>query len=370
MNPPDTERLSWLCLTNVQGLGGAALRKLFSAFGLPAQVLAQPERALAQVIGTELARAVHQASQAGTDAFEPTLAWLAKPDCHLLTLADASYPALLLQTDDPPTLIFARGRLDLLSQPTLAMVGSRHATAQGLRDARAFAHALSDGGLTIVSGLALGIDTAAHEGALLGQAKTIAVLGTGIDQIYPARNASLFKKIASEGLLLTEYPLGAPPLTHHFPRRNRLISGLSRGCFVVEAALNSGSLITARYATEQGREVFALPGSIHSPLSRGCHALIKQGAKLVDRMEDVLSELGVWSALATTPTSSNTAKQNPIITPEDAALLAHLGYAPMDLDTLCLRTGHSAETLSAVLLQLELDGKVTMLPGGRVQRLS
>ena len=214
------------------------------------------------------------------------------PDHHVITLADSEYPRLLLEIPDPPPLLYAHGNPGLLEGPALAMVGSRNGTAQGLRNAEAFAKAFSAGGLTIVSGLALGIDAAAHRGGLAGPASTIAVLGTGIDVVYPHGNAPLFAEIAARGLLLSEYPVGTPAAGHNFPRRNRLISGLARGCLVVEAALGSGSLITARMAIEQGRDVFAIPGSIHSPLSKGCHSLIKQGAKLVDTAEDVLAELG------------------------------------------------------------------------------
>jgi DNA processing protein len=272
----------------------------------------------------------------------------------------------LLEIPDPPPLLYVRGKKHLLGRPALAIVGSRNATAQGLRNAEAFAKVIGQSGFTIASGLALGIDAAAHRGGLAGEGSTIAVLGTGIDVVYPRSNASLFAEIAEKGLLLSEYPVGTPSIGHNFPRRNRLISGLSRGCLVVEAALGSGSLITARLASEQGREVFAIPGSIHSPLSKGCHLLIKQGAKLVDAAEDVLVELGNWQR-ASAPAAAPRA-------PEELSapgqLLSHMGFDPVDIDALCVRAGLPAETIAADLLRLELDGLVATLPGGRYQRLS
>jgi DNA processing protein len=245
----------------------------------------------------------------------------------------------------------------LLNQPGLGIVGSRNATPQGIRDAEAFAHALSDAGLTIVSGLALGIDAAAHRGGLAGAGSSIALVGTGLDRIYPARNKTLAHQLVESGLIVSEFPLGTPPLPGHFPRRNRLISGLSRGVLVVEAAPDSGSLITARVATEQGREVFAIPGSIHSPLARGCHALIKQGAKLVESAADILDELAWQQRLL------------PPVLPESPSdpLLAALDGSPATLDTLAQRTGLTLEALSAKLLTLELDGRIASLPGGRYQ---
>jgi len=248
----------------------------------------------------------------------------------------------------------------LLALPALAMVGSRNATPQGISNAQQFARAFSDAGLTIVSGLALGIDAAAHQGGLDGAGSTIAVLGTGADLLYPQRNRTLGERIAREGLIVSEFPLGTPPNGGNFPRRNRVISGLARGCLVVEAALASGSLITARLAAEQGREVFAIPGSIHSPHSKGCHALIKQGAKLVECAQDVLQELGIHGSVAAPSAEAAAAP----------GLLAHLAYEPCDIDTLCARSGLTAQVVSAMLLQLELDGKVASLPGGLYQRTS
>jgi DNA processing protein len=283
--------------------------------------------------------------------------WLAQPDNSLMTLADEDYPRNLLEIADPPVILYCKGQRALLSQPGLGIVGSRNATPQGVRDAEAFAHALSDAGLTIVSGLALGIDAAAHRGGLAGAGSSIAVVGTGLDRIYPARNKSLAHQLVERGVIVSEFPLGTPPLPSHFPRRNRLISGLSRGVLVVEAAPDSGSLITARVATEQGREVFAIPGSIHSPLARGCHALIKQGAKLVESAADILDELA-WQQRLAPPALPET---------QTDSLLAALDGAPATLDSLAERTGLTLEALSAKLLALELDGRIASLPGGRYQ---
>jgi len=276
-------------------------------------------------------------------------------------LGDAAYPALLLETADPPLLLYAQGRLELLGAPALAVVGSRNPSAQGIDNARAFAEHLSRARVTIVSGMALGIDAAAHEGGLAGAGSTMAVVGTGLDRIYPARNRGLAHRIAKQGLLLSEFELGMPPLAENFPQRNRLIAGLSRGTLVVEAALPSGSLITARQALEAGRDVFAIPGSIHSPQSRGCHALIKQGAKLVDSADDILGELNWTPAAAAAPATDATRSV-------DDALLAALGHDPVTLDALLARTGESAAALNARLLELELDGRVARLPGGLYQR--
>lgn len=353
---------SWLQLTLTPGIGAAAIRAMLRQFGLPQEVLARkrseltayaPASALDGLSSAEVSKAVAGA-----------LAWAAKDGHHVVTLADDTYPKLLLEIADPPALLYAVGKVELLQRPALAVVGSRNATAQGERNAVSFAKALSDRGLTIVSGLAMGIDAAAHRGGLAGSGSTIAVLGTGVDVIYPRRNEELAGEIARNGLLLSEFPLGTPPAAYNFPRRNRLISGLCRGCLVVEAAAASGSLITARAAADQGREVFAIPGSIHSPLSKGCHALIKSGAKLVESAEDVLSEMSGFrqSGYASTVERKAAAAG-------EAGLLAHMGHDPVDVDSLCLRAGMSAEQVSSELLRLELDGRVTALPGGLYQRL-
>ena len=354
---------SWLQLTLTPGLGSAAIRKLLGQIGLPELILAAPRAQLERIAGSQAAALKQTSDTAG--AVERALHWASEPGHAIVTLADEAYPRRLLEIADPPPLLYAVGRTELLSRSSLAMVGSRNATAQGKRDAERFAEALSAAGLSIVSGLAAGIDAAAHRGGLSAAGSTIAVLGTGVDVVYPRQNAELASRIAQSGLLLSEFPLGTGIAGHHFPRRNRLISGLTLGCLVVEAALASGSLITARCALEQGREVFAIPGSIHSPVSKGCHALLKQGAKLVESAEDVLCELGAFRPVAANARHASVSTPSP-----DEGLLAHMGFDPIDVDSLCARSGQSAERVSADLLRLELEGRVATLPGGNFQRLS
>ncbi|WP_308419561.1 DNA-processing protein DprA [Chitinimonas koreensis] len=286
----DADSESWLRLALVPGVGPAAMVRLLSAFGDPARVLAASPASLARLVPAKLAEAIRQGPAA--DELAAALAWLEVPENRLLTLADADYPPRLLEIADPPPLLYVKGRVELLAAPSIAVVGSRNATPQGLQNAEAFARELSRQGWTIASGLALGIDAAAHQGGLAGMGSTIAVVGTGLDIVYPARNHALARQIAAEGVIVSEFALGTPGRAGNFPRRNRIISGLARGVLVVEAALQSGSLITAREAAEQGREVFAIPGSIHSPVARGCHQLIKQGAKLVETAADIVDELG------------------------------------------------------------------------------
>ncbi len=290
------------------------------------------------------------------------LAWLGgSPDRHLLTLADREYPPELLQTADPPLALYVQGQLSALRHPRrLAIVGSRNPTPQGEANARQFAKALGEAGVCVVSGLALGVDGAAHEGALLANAPTIAVVGTGLDRVYPKSHLDLAHRIAVQGALVSEYPLGTPPLPPHFPQRNRIIAGLSQGTLVVEAALKSGSLITARQAAEQGREVFAIPGSIHAPQARGCHALIRQGAKLVESAQDILEDLRLIE-----PQEPETGASAQATHP----LLDAMGFDPVSLDALQARTGIPTAALQAQLLELELDGHVARLPGGLLQRL-
>lgn len=348
---------AWIELSLVPGLGGSRFRSLLSAFGLPAHVLGATRSQLCRVVPETLAASILERSRG--PEIEKAVRWAGKPGHAVLTLADAAYPKQLLEIPDPPALLYVAGEARLLCSPALAMVGSRNATPQGLRNAHAFARALSDAGLAIVSGLAIGVDSEAHRGGLEGSGSTIAVLGTGIDVIYPRRNAPLADDILSRGALVSEFPLGTEPHAGNFPRRNRLISGLARGCLVVEAAVDSGSLISARLAADQGREVFAIPGSIHSPLSKGCHALIKQGAKLVESAQDVLDELGIPARRAE-------------IAPEPGGghdLLDKMGFDPCDIDELTVRSGLPAEAVSAALLELELDGKIAGLPGGLYQRI-
>ncbi len=353
----DAETAAWIELGLVPQLGPAAFRELLKAFGGPSEILGTSASQLARVVSAALAARI--AKRALHDAVERSLAWLAAPDHALLTLADPQYPTQLLEIPDPPAMLYVEGNAALLARPALAIVGSRNATPQGRANAEQFARVLSEAGLTIVSGLALGIDAAAHRGALHGSGSTIAVLGTGADVAYPRTNACLAREVAAHGALVSEFPLGAAALADHFPRRNRVISGLARGCLVVEAALGSGSLITARLAAEQGRDVFALPGSIHSPLARGCHALLKQGAKLVETAEDVGAELG-WPGLLPSPQ----------VLSLESWLIQYMGFDPCDADSLVRRSGLTAETVSAMLLQLELEGRVGSLPGGLYQRIS
>ena len=290
---------------------------------------------------------------------EKAIRWADQAKHQVLTLADAAYPRDLLEIPDPPVLLYVAGNVELLSSPAFAVVGSRNATPPGLKNAHAFSRVLSDAGLAIVSGLALGVDSAAHRGGLEGRGSTIAVLGTGIDITYPRSNGPLAEAILARGALVSEFPLGTPPSAANFPRRNRLISGLAKGCLVVEAALDSGSLITARLAADQGREVFAIPGSIHSPLSKGCHALIKQGAKLVESAQDVLEEIGTSAYPEAKVQESHAGHE----------LLEKMGFDPCDIDELISRSGLPTEVVSAALLQLELDGRIAGLPGGLYQRI-
>ncbi|MCX7184216.1 MAG: DNA-processing protein DprA [Nitrosospira sp.] len=355
---PDIE--SWLSLGLINGLGDESERRLLVAFGSPADILSANVAALQRVVSKQAADSI--ALGVDKNKLAAALRWLEHPSNSVITLADSDYPSLLLNIPDPPPLLYLKGRRELLNSPALAIVGSRNATPQGLSNAEAFAAAASNAGLCIISGMALGVDAAAHRGGLHGIAASIAVVGTGLDIIYPARNRELAHELAEKGALISEFPLGTPAIGSNFPRRNRIISGMSRGCLVVEAALQSGSLITARQALEQGRDVFAIPGSIHSPLSRGCHALIKQGAKLVESAQDILEELGYQVTSAATNDAAKTDL-------EDSVLLRHLGHDASDIDTLCIRSGLTAEAVSAMLLALELDGVVANLPGGRYQRI-
>lgn len=391
------ELADWLRLLTTPGVGPLAVRALLARFGLPRQVLAASEADWREVLGPAQARELARVPERWAAQCEATAAWLARSEADgigrdLITLADPRYPQRLLDSDDPPVLLYAMGPPSLLARPDpwatgrcIAIVGSRNPSAQGRENAQAFAQSLQAAGSCIVSGLALGIDAAAHAGALQSADNwgadqpptTIAVVGTGLDRVYPSRNHALAQRIARTGLLVSEYPLGTPPLAANFPRRNRIIAGLSEGTLVVEAALASGSLITARLATEQGREVFAIPGSIHAPQARGCHALIKQGAKLVETAQDVLEELR-WSApevaAAAAPSSSGAEGAQATSAPPGGPAPSHplleaLGYDPTDIDSLTARTGWPAAQLQVMLLELELAGEVARLPGGQFQRI-
>jgi DNA processing protein len=354
---------AWLALSLTRGLGGESARRLLKEFGSPDAVFAASISSLKSVVKADVAAEISKGFV--DDVIAPTLGWLEDSNNHIVTLADSDYPQSLLNISDPPLLLYVKGRLDLLNRSALAIVGSRSATPQGINNAEAFAKSLSDAGLCIISGMAHGIDAAAHRGALRGQGSSIAIVGTGQDKVYPAANRDLAHLLAQQGALISEFPLGTPPLAANFPRRNRLISGMSLGSLVVEASLQSGSLITARLALEQGREVFAIPGSIHAPQSKGCHALLKQGAKLVETAQDILEEL---SGLQVSPTRSTDTNGTDIQGP-DIMLLDHLGFDPVDVDTLRVRCGLTIAELSAMLLTLELNGRICVLPGGLYQRI-
>lgn len=456
---------AWLALSSVRGLPPALLRELLCTYGDAQVLIAQPFRALAETAGAHAARAVAAAARLDVAApLERTRAWCTAPGHALLTLDDPAYPPALLTMHDPPPLLYVRGALHWLHAPSLAIVGSRNATAQGVDDAGRFARELAESGLAIVSGLALGIDAAAHTGALAAGGGTVAVVGTGADLVYPAQHGALACAIIEHGAIVSEWPLGTPAKPAHFPQRNRLIAGMSQGVLVVEAAQRSGSLITARLANEMGREVFAIPGSIHAPLSRGCHQLIKEGAKLTESVQDVLDELppalGRPSVAPEAPerhlaatgpdTSGSTGGGEPernspqrgnrrrarsrprppptalplfdglpvaphyrtdepdqrdqrerpdrrvnadylgrdrpkrptqpnppsqltpapraTLSPAAARVLDVLGHAPAALEILAVRTEMSSAVLQGALLELELRGHLTVLPGGRYVR--
>jgi DNA processing protein len=360
------ELAAWLRLLLTPGVGLESARKLLAAFGLPEAVFVQAFSAWQTVVGARAARALEAVPDDLDAQTDRLLAWLAEGnDRHVLTLGDPRYPAELLQMADPPLMLYVLGDVQSLHHARrLAIVGSRNPTPQGEANARQFAQALGQAGVCVVSGLALGVDGAAHDGALLGGAPTVAVVGTGLDRVYPKRHLTLAHRIASQGAIVSEYPLGTPPLPENFPQRNRIIAGLSQGTLVVEAAVKSGSLITARLAAEQGREVFAIPGSIHAPQSRGCHALIRQGAKLVESAQDILEDLHFTTPAAVDEAVEASGSDHG----EEDRLLHTMGYDPVSLDALQARTGLDTAHLQARLLELELSGDVARLPGGLLQR--
>ena len=369
------EFAAWFRLLETPGIGRQSARLLLAAFGSPEEVLAAPVAAREQVVGAAAARALGDPPAEVSERLETGWRWLQAGGSEArdaIVLGDQRYPPLLLETGDPPLLLYTRGNVGLLQAASIAIVGSRSPTAQGLDNARAFAGSLGGAGYAIVSGLALGIDGAAHEGALDAGAATIAVVGTGLDRIYPARHKTLARRIVEQGLIVSEFPVGMEALPANFPVRNRLIAGLAQGTLVVEAAVQSGSLITARLALECGRDVFAIPGSIHSPQARGCHALIKQGAKLVDSAADILEELAPTRAGKATSVATpapDGAGDDGIERDADAWLLGALGFDPVRLDELVARTGRSAAELNARLLELEFAGRVARLPGQAFQRV-
>ena len=401
------ELAAWLRLSLTPGVGNDSARKLLAAFGLPQAIFEQSRAALKQVVSPARAQALGTEPSQLAELLERTWSWLQQDAEHgirrqVATLGDALYPRALLNLDDPPLMLYLLGNAEFIenrpsalldtgqaasgniatchtidTSRSLAMVGSRNPTPQGAANARLFAKSFAQAGLTVVSGLALGIDGAAHEGALDGasashQAVTVAVVGTGLDRVYPRAHRDLAHRIAQHGLLLSEYPLGTPPLTANFPKRNRLIAGLAQGTLVVEAALQSGSLITARLTAEQGREVFAIPGSIHAAQSRGCHALIKQGAKLVESAQDVLEELqwpGSLSKATRFVVDEPDGVRDDADFPQNTTLLEAMGFDPVGLEALQARTGLNTADLQAQLMGLELDGQVARLAGGLFQRL-
>jgi DNA processing protein len=365
------ELAAWLRLLETPKLGRESARRLLAAFGSAQAVISSTVDERREVVGPVQAAALVTPPDSFDLLVASTLNWLTTAEVEprdVIVLGDPRYPQPLLESGDPPLLLYAQGRIDLLQAESLAVVGSRNPTPQGSASARSFSAQLSQAGLTIVSGLAMGVDGAAHEGGLDGAGSTIAVVGTGLDRVYPRRHLALAHRIASQGLIVSEYSLGTPPLALHFPARNRIIAGLARGTLVVEAVLKSGSLITARLASECGRDVFAIPGSIHSPQSRGCHALIQQGAKLVETAADILEELKMpLRATMSASIDGNAPASEP---PTSDPLLDALGFDPITLDALVARTGWPASELNARLLDLELDGQVARLPGQLFQRIA
>lgn len=369
---------AWLRLHMTPMLGPQTLRRLLQSFGSAQAVLAQTALGLQGHLNEAQTQALLAAPPDWSDACKRTQVWLAQTTDEVQhavwTWGDPAYPPGLLALDDPPPLLFAQGQLHWPCQNSIAIVGSRNPTPQGRENARALAQNLQMAGCCVVSGLALGIDGAAHHGALQGAVQsnsnatcaTVAVVGTGLDQVYPRAHQALAREVAQQGWVLSELPPGTPPMAHHFPRRNRLIAGLSAGVLVVEAAMKSGSLITADLALSQGKEVFAVPGSIHSPLSRGCHALLRQGAKLVETAQDVLEEL-TWCLQ--TPLPGPTDDQKKIVSAEASAVLEALGHDPQALDMLLLRSGLALEQALAVLHGLQQNEQVALMPGGFYQRV-
>ena len=363
-----TEAVRWLLLIRAPGLGTRTGARILEHYASPTLILdAATEKQ--QLCGLKRT-AIDYLKSPDWEVIESDLAWLNQPDRHLITLDDPRYPALLRDIPDPPLALFVHGDPECLVTPQLAVVGSRNPTPGGRENAFEFARYLVGAGLTITSGLAAGIDGAAHRGALAGGGRTVAVVGTGLDRVYPAEHLELAHTITAQGALVSEFALGSRPTPGHFPKRNRLISGLSLGTLVVEATPHSGSLITAKLAGEQGRETFAIPGSIHNPQARGCHALIRQGAKLVETAADILEELGQLASTLDPPTQTP-ATDPAIETTLDADyqhLLQQLDDTPTPVDTLVQRSGLTAETVSSMLLVLELQGYVSSAAGGHYTR--
>ena len=371
------ELQAWLRLSLTPSIGNAAARRLLAHFGSAPAIFEACTTELQACVSVAQAAQLRHPPEGFEQAFETTWQWLhagTQEVAHaLVTLGDPRYPEGLLHTADPPLMLYVLGAPRWLNQAcallgwqrSLAIVGSRNPTPQGADNAFEFARHLACQGWSVVSGMALGIDAAAHEGALAAASSvlpTVAVIGTGVDRVYPRAHKQLAHRLAQQGLVISEFPLGTPPIASNFPKRNRIISGLTRGTLVVEAALASGSLITARTASEQGREVFAIPGSIHSPQARGCHALIRQGAKLVESAQDILEEFSDYTPDAKSAGGESTAGL------AEHPLLQAMGYDPVHVEILSDRTGWSAANVQAQLLELELEGHVGRLPGGLYQR--
>lgn len=354
----------WLSLNQTPGLGNVAFCQLLAKFGSPEGIYSAKLNQLREIVDDDIAQKISKGVD--VDLIAPTLKWLEKDNARVVTFADSTYPQKLLEISNPPAVLYALGNLHWLNQPSLAIVGSRSATPQGEKNAEEFAKSLCEHGLCVVSGMALGIDGAAHRGALKANGATIAVVGTGLDIVYPARHRDLAHKIAERGLIISEFPLGTPSKAQNFPRRNRLISGLSLGCLVVEANIDSGSLISARLAAEQGREVFAIPGSIHSPVTKGCHKLIKQGAKLVESVQDIIEEINI-----TLPSISPNGLMGDLAknAPQPNTVLDLMGFDAVNFEQLRTSSGLTTEALSSMLMLLELENKITSLAGGNYQRL-
>jgi len=355
--------LHWLAATTLPNIGLTTFSNGLTAFGNINTFFTATKCDLMNVGLTEAQ--IHALQNPDWHTAEKNLAWCEKNTCHILTIADDAYPTLLREISTAPLILYVQGNLHILNEPQLAIVGSRNPTPSGKELAHHFAYTLATAGLHITSGLALGIDAASHHGALSASGKTLAVFGTGLNQIYPSSHHTLAKEmLANDGTLISEFSPSEPPKAANFPRRNRVISGLSLGVLVVEAALRSGSLITARYANEQGREVFAIPGSIHNPLARGCHYLIRQGAKLVETAEDILEELGSLHALSTPIKTITHTKKHVTLAAPLRALLAHIGYEVTALDTIIMRSGLTASEVSSMLLSLELQDVIKSTHGG------
>lgn len=348
----------WLLLSLTPKIGSVTLQTLIKSFGTSRNVLAQTEQTLSQVINSNIARLIVQ--QVAKPEVDKALAWLdSNPNHHILTTIDPLYPKELFHLHDYPHVLYLSGNLRLLQNNKIAIVGTRHPSTQGIENAMMFARELANNGLSVVSGMALGIDKSAHLGALDGTASTIGVIGTSIDQVYPRSNLELFKQVTNNGLILSEFPLGTGPLANNFPRRNRIIAALGNACLVVESAIDGGSMITANLALELGREVMAIPGSIHNPVARGCHKLIKTGAKLVETCHDIFEELYIENKKPSYNDGFET----------DDPVLTAMGYEPIAIDKICNNLNIDFADVCTKLLELELNGKIANCGNGKYQRI-